>query len=156
MASGGSGVKQDAFSGYGTASGQAGQAYGAAAPIYQQMAQHPQGYTAQQKANLTTGSLQSLGGSNAAAVGQGDLAVARTGNAGGYQGAIDDAARASGAQQSQNMLNVDNQDVNLQNQHQQEGLQGLSNEYGTANQTALGYLHAASTAAPSFWQQMGT
>lgn len=156
MASGGSGVKGDALNSYGQATGQANNAYNIAAPIYGQMATNPTGYTAQQKANLTTASNQTLGGANSAAAGEGALASARTNNAGAYQAAIDDAARGASAQQSQNNLAIENQNVNLQNEHQQEGLQGLSNIYGTATGAANGYLKDAEDAPPSFWQQLGT
>jgi hypothetical protein len=155
MASGGSGTKADALGSYGTATGQANNAYGVAAPIYQQMATNPQGLTPQQVANQTTASLQSLGGSNATAAGYGALASARTNNAGGYQAAIDDSARQAGAQQSQNVLGIQNQNAMLQRQQQQQGLAGLSNIYGTASQTGLGYLKEAEEAPPSFWQQLG-
>lgn len=156
MASGGSGVKSDALNSYGTVQGQANGAYGVANPIYQQMAQRPQGYTPQQMADQTTASLQSLGGANAAVAGEGALAAARTNNGGGYQAAIDDAARQSGAQQSQNVLGIQNQSDMLQRQQQQEGLQGLSNEYGTAGSLGLGYLNAANNAKPTFWQNLGS
>lgn len=156
MASGGSGVKGDALNNYGQATGQANNAYNIAAPIYGQMATNPTGYTAQQKANLTTASNQTLGGANSAAAGEGALASARTNNAGGYQAAIDDAARGASAQQSQNNLDIENQNVNLQNEHQQEGLEGLSGIYNTGSQTGLGYLNLANNAKPTFWQNLGS
>lgn len=137
------GVEKDALGSYGTAQNQANSAYGVAAPIYQQMAQRPQGYTPQEMANQTTASLQSLGGSNSAAVGEGALASARTNNAGGYQAAIDDAARQSGAQQSENVLGIQNQSDALARQQQAEGLEGLSGIYSNANQTGQGYLKEA-------------
>jgi hypothetical protein len=83
MASGGSGVKGDAFGSYGNATGQANNAFNVANPIYTQEATHPIGYTPQQTADLKTASADSLGGSNASAVGQGALLDARTNNAGG-------------------------------------------------------------------------
>lgn len=145
------GVEGQALNGYGTASGQATNAYNTAMPIYQQMATRPQGYTPQEMANRTTASLQSLGGANSAAAGEGALASARTNNAGGYQAAIDDAARQSGAQQSQNVLGIMDQSDALQRQQQQEGLQGLSNIYGEGNSAAQGYLNTADQAAASPW-----
>lgn len=156
MASGGSGVKRDAFGSYGTATGQAGNAYGIAAPIYQKMAQRPQGYLPQEMADRITASNQTLGGSNAAAAGEGALTAARTNNAGGYQAAIDDAARQSGAQQSENVLGVMNQSDALKRQQQQEGLEGLSGIYNDANRTGLGYLDLANQAKPTFWQNLGS
>lgn len=155
MASGSSGVKKDALGSYGTATGQATDAFNVANPIYTQMATRPTGYTPQEQANLTTASNQTLGGSNAAAVGQGALASARTNNAGGYQAAIDDAARTSGAQQSENNLGILNRSADLKRQQQTQGLEGLSNEYGTASKTGMGYLDLANQAKPTFWQNLG-
>jgi hypothetical protein len=156
MASGGSGVKGDAFGSYGTATGQADNAYGVAAPIYQQMAVRPQGYTPQQMADQVTASNQTLGGSNSAAVGEGALASARTNNAGGYQAAIDDAARESAAQQSENVLGIQNRSDMLQRQQQEEGLQGLSGIYNDANRTGLGYLDLANQAKPTYLQNLAS
>jgi hypothetical protein len=155
MASGGSGVKADAFGSYGTATGQANGAFNVANPVYTQMATHPTGYTPQEIANQQTASNQTLGGANSAAVGEGALASARTNNAGGYQAAIDDAARNAGATQSQNNLGILNRSADLQRQQQEEGLQGLSNEYGTAGKLGQGYLDLANQAKPTFWQTLG-
>jgi hypothetical protein len=156
MASGGSGVKADAFGSYGTATGQANNAFNVANPVYTQMATHPTGYTPQEIANQQTASNQTLGGANSAAVGEGALASARTNNAGGYQAAIDDAARNAGATQSQNNLGILNRSADLQRQQQEEGLHGLSGEYGTGSQIGLGYLNAANNAKPTFWQNLGS
>jgi hypothetical protein len=141
------GVEKDALGSYGTATGQANNAYGVAAPIYQQMAQRPQGYTPQQMANQVTASNQTLGGANSSAVGEGALASARTNNAGGYQAAIDDAARQSGAQQSQNVLGIQNRSDMLARQQQEQGLEGLSGVYREGNQAGQGYLNEANQAA---------
>lgn len=137
------GVEKDALGSYGTATGQANNAYNVAAPVYGQMASNPQGYTPQQVANMTTASNQALGGANSAAVGEGALASARTNNAGGYQAAVDDAARSAGATQSQNNLGIQNQSVALANEHQEEGLRGLSGIYNDANSAGQGYLKEA-------------
>ena len=141
------GVEKDALGGYGTASGQANNAYNVAAPIYTQMATNPQGYTPQQNANMLTASAQSLGGANASAVGEGALMAARTNNAGGYQGAVDDAMRNAQAQQSENALGIENKSALLARQQQQEGLAGLGSIYSDANSTARGYLGEADQAA---------
>lgn len=141
------GVEQNALGAAGTAQGQSNNAYNVANPIYTQMATNPQGYTPQQQANMETASAQSLGGSNASAVGSGALQSARTNNAGGYQAAVDDAARSAGATQSQNTLGILNQSAALQRQQQQQGLQGLGNIYGDANKTGEGYLNEANQAA---------
>ena len=77
---------------------------------------------------------QSLGGTVSGAVGQGNLQAARTRNSAGYAPALDQSARNAGKQQSQNVLNVQ--------QEGQAGLQGLEgmdtseleNMIGGANQ----------------------
>jgi hypothetical protein len=156
MASGGSGVKGDAFAGYGNASGQANNAFNTANPIYTQMATNPQGYSPQAMADQEAGSAQSLGGSNAGAVGAGALDSARTNNAGGYQAAIAQAAQQAGAQQSENSLGIQNQNAQLKLQQQQQGLAGLSNEYGTATAAAPGYLNIANNAKPTYLQNLAS
>lgn len=146
MAMSGSGVEKDALGGYGTASGQSGNAFNVANPIYTRMATNPTGYTPQQKADMLTASADSLGGSNASAVGQGALLAARTNNAGGYQGAVDDAFRNAQQQQSENALGVENKSALLAREQQEQGLAGLSGEYADANSTARGYLDTAEKA----------
>jgi hypothetical protein len=142
-------VEKAALGSYGAATGQATNAYNIANPIYAQEATNPQGFTPQQKADMLTASNGALGGSNSAAVGQGALLAARTNNAGGADAAIADAARAAGAQQSQNALGVDNQSAMLARQQQQQGLAGLNGIYADANGAAQGYLGTAEQAAQS-------
>jgi hypothetical protein len=151
------GIEGNALAGAGTAQSQAGAAYGTVNPIYTSMATSPQGYTPQEKANMITQSGQSLGGGNAAVVGQGALQTARTGNAGGAGIVADDAARASMAQQSTNTLGVDAQDAALKRQQQQIGLNGLNSIYAGANGTANSYLNTANTAAANNpWLKLAT
>jgi hypothetical protein len=149
-----SGVKTDAFAGYGTAAGQGGNAYNTIAPIYTQMAMRPQGLTPQQMANALTASGQSLGGSLSALVGQGALQAARTGNAGAYQAAMAEAARNAAQQGSQNALQLQLQNAQLQREQQAQGLRGLQDIYQLANQAGTQYLNIANQARPTFWQNM--
>jgi hypothetical protein len=111
------------------------------------MATAPTGDTPQERANMLTRSGQTLGGGNAAIVGQGNLMTARTGNAGGYQAVADSAARTSMAQQSDNTLGIDERDAALKRQQQLEGLSGLNSIYSGANRTSTDYLNIANTAA---------
>lgn len=143
----GRGVEKDALGTYGNATSQASGAYGVLAPQLTQMATNPQGFTSQEKANMLTSSAQSVGGSLAGATGYGNLAAARTNNAGGYTAAVGDAARQSMVQQSNNALGVDVQDAALKRQQQQFGLSGLGNIYSGGNSAALGALGAANTAS---------
>jgi len=156
MASGSSGVKKDAFASYGTATGQSNDAFNVANPIYKQMATRPNGYLPQEVANLRTASNQTLGGANSAVAGEGALAAARTNNVGAYQAAIDDSTRNASVQQSENNLGILNRSADLQREQQQQGLEGLSNEYGTAGRLGQGYLDLANRAQPTFWQTLGT
>lgn len=155
-ASGSSGVKNDAFAGLGQAQGQADNAYNTVNPIYTQEATHPMGLTPQQIADQRTASDQTLGGSDAAAAGEGARLAATTNNAGGYQAAIAEAARRAGQTQSQNNLGIDNESDMLARQQQQEGLAGLNGIYNTQSQDALSYLNTANAAKPTFWQNMAS
>ena len=147
-----SGVKQNAFAISGQNQALAQQASGTALPLYQQLAQGNQGFTPQQSANMLTASGQSLGGGQAAAVGQGALMQARTGNAGGYASAIDDAARQAGVQQSQNALGIQDQSAMLAHQNQLAGLQGLSGLNAQGTQGAISALNTANSAQQPFWK----
>lgn len=154
MAVSGSGVKTDALRNYGTNAATAAGALGTVNPIYSSMATNPTGYTPQQKSNLLTASEQTEGGGVSAATGQGGLYAARTGNAGGAAAAIDDASRQAGVQQSENALGVENQDAQLADSHQREGLAGLSGIYANANGQANQSLQVANGAQPSFLKQI--
>lgn len=143
MAMSGSGVEKNALNQSGIAGNQAASSYGTISPIYAQEATTPTGYTPQQRADQLTASSQSLGGGVASAVGQGNLTAARTNNVGGYNLALDDAARNASEQQSQNALDVENQNANLMEKQKQEGLAGLNSIYSDANKTGADYLNIA-------------
>lgn len=118
-------------------------------PQLTQEATNPQGYTPQQLAYMNTASQQSLGGGAAATIGQANLTAARTRNAGGFQGAVGDANRATQRQASQNAVGIQAQQANLQQQQRQEALNGLQSLYGVDEQTALGYLNSSNSALNS-------
>lgn len=143
----GRGVEKNSLSTYGAASDQSKSAYNAMNPVYTQMATNPMGYTPQEKADMLTAGEQSVGGSTAGAVGQGDLDAARTGNAGGADMAIDDSARQGMVQNSVDALGVNQADAALKRAQQQEGLNGLSDEYKDANGTAINALGQATNAS---------
>jgi len=153
MGASSSGVKKDALGISGTASGQAGTAYGTLNPIYTQEATSPTGYTPQEKTNLLTSGQQSTGGSIAGAVGQGDLVAARTNNAGGYAPALDQAAREGMAQNSTNALSVENADAALKEKQRQEGIAGLNDIYNTGTGASIKALDVANSASVPFWKQ---
>lgn len=147
MAISGSGVERNALANSAQSVGQAKTAYDTVNPIYSRLATGTTGYTPQQKADELTASSQSLGGGQAAAVGQGGLLEARTGNAGGAAAAIDDAAHNAATVQSSNALDVQNRSDALATQNQRVGLSGLNSVYGDANRTGADYLSTANSAA---------
>jgi hypothetical protein len=142
-------AQQDAQNTY-NAQSNASQLYGANAsaaysqlmPQYTNMALNPQGLNPTEKADLSTASQQSTGGSTAGAVTQGNLNVARTGNAGGYQATLSDAVRQGMKQNSNNALAADTADIGLKEQQRQEGLAGENGLYNSNLGAATGELNA--------------
>lgn len=129
-------------------------------PMFTQQMTNPTGFNKQDMTNLRTSSEQNTGGSVAGAVEQGNLEAARTGNSGGYATALADAARKGIAQNSQNMLNVENTNVALKDDQRQRAVAGLSNlenerlnaAMGSGSQ-AIGAVNAQSEASRSGWFQ---
>jgi hypothetical protein len=142
------GVTKDALANAGTANNlstgfenNANSLYGALAPQLEQEATNPQGYAPKDLAAMNTAVQQSTGGSTAGAVGQGDLAAARTRNAGAYAPALDASAQAGNRQNSEEALGVQAENANLKQKQQQAGLAGEQSLYGTnvgAGNEALG------------------
>jgi hypothetical protein len=110
---------------------QAGSSWNALFPSLQQNAMNPQGLSPQEKATMNTASSQSLGGSQAGAVGQGNLMAGRTHNPASAGAALDASAQKAGAQQSQNALGVEEFSTNLAQQKQQTALKELGSLFGT-------------------------
>lgn len=103
-------------------------------------ATNPQGYSPRDLAAMNTASQQSVGGSTAGAVGEGNLAAARTRNAGAFAPALDEAARAGGRQLSENALATQTANANLKQKQQQEGIAGLGDLYGENSKDLLAAL----------------
>lgn len=112
------------FSGRGTS------AWNAAFPELQQNATNPTGFSNQQLANMNTANSQSVGGGQAAAMGQGNLMAGRTRNTGGFGAALDESARGAGRQLSQNAVGIQNANAQLAQQKQQSALSELGGLYG--------------------------
>src|ERR1700687_1502936 len=162
------GVKKDAFQGYGTAtntSGQLGQnaqnIYGSLAPELEAQAAHPQGYTPQQTSAINTAGQQSAGGSMAGATGQGALLAARTRNAGAGANAIQQSGRNASDNLSRVATGTEIGSANLANEKQasaQKGLEGLNSTELGGSLHALGlgneFLNTENQAKPTFWQMM--
>jgi hypothetical protein len=149
-----SGIKKDAFATYGQQSAEGQAAEQQLNPIYSNEATNPQGYSPTELAAMQTASAQTLGGGVASAVGQGGLLAARTGNAGGAAAAIDAASQQAGQTNSQNMLNVANQNANLMQKQQQAGISGLNSIYDTGTQAADAALNTANNVRAPFWQTL--
>lgn len=138
--------------------GNANSLYSTAVPALTSEEQNPQGFGPSDLAKMKTDAMQTAGGSEAGAVGQGGLLAARTRNAGGPAAAIASAARTSGQNLSRANLGVDTADAKLKEQQRQAGLSGLENlnsvETGASN-NALGQVasnvNANTQAANQSW-----
>lgn len=115
---------------------QEGQLYHTLFPTLRQNLVNPQGFGKDLNA-INTANQQSIGGSVAGVVGQGNLQAARTGNAGGFAPALDEAARSGARQMSQNALNVQEQNAYLKNQQQQQAMNALGRLYGENTDATL-------------------
>lgn len=115
--------------------------YSNLAPMLTSQAANPQGFNPSDEAAMETGAMQEAGGTQAAAVGQGNLEAARTRNAGGFGQAITDASRGAGEALSRGLLGVRNANATLKQHQRDSALSGLSGLYGTnvgASNAALG------------------
>lgn len=111
--------------------GNAGGIFSDIAPTLESTVANPQGYSPTDEAAMETGALQSAGGSQAGAVGQGGLLAARTKNAGGSARAISDASRGAGEQLSRNLLGIRRSNADLKQQQRDRALSGLEGLYNT-------------------------
>ena len=125
---------------------QAGSIYGQIDPVLQQEATNPQGYSPTDLTAMNTASQQSLGGSVGGVTGQANLTAARTGNAGGFQGAIRSGSQDAMKDQSQNAVDIQAQNAQLKQQQQSQALSSLQSLYGTDQSTALNYLNGSTSA----------
>lgn len=147
------GASKDAFANSGTANGlsttynnQAQQNSNVLTPTLNQLVTNPQGYTQQQQNNFNTAATQSVGGAEAGAVGGGNQMAARTNNAGAFAPAAIQSGHDATTQLSDAALGVQNQNAQLKQQQQAEGLQGLQGMYNTnvgAGENALGLSNSA-------------
>jgi hypothetical protein len=121
---------------YNKDSGNASALYNSLFPQFTAEATNPQGFTPGEKASMDTAAQQSVGGSTAGAVGEGNLTAARTRNSGGLDTALDASVRSGQQTLSGDALGVQNEDAMLKETQKQEGLSGLSSLYGT-NQSGM-------------------
>ena len=165
--SSGSGIKSGllANSGTGNTISQTGQnnassLYGTLNPTLSTMATNPQGINPADMAKIQTSNMQTAGGANSGAVGQGSLLAARTKNAGTADAAIAKSGEAASQNLSRANLATQNENQQLKQSQQREGLQGLNSLYGTNTSASLGGLNASNAALKDasdispFWQKL--
>lgn len=125
--------------------GNANSLYSNLAPSLTAQAANPQGFNPADEAAMETGAMQSAAGSEAGAVGEGNLMAARTRNAGGFGQAVSDASRGAGETLSRGLLGVRNANAALKRHQHDTALSGMEGLYGTnagASNTALGNVAA--------------
>lgn len=165
--SGSSGVKSGLFANSGTGQNiaQTGQnnaasLYGTLSPTLSTMATAPQGINPADMAKINTSSMQTAGGANSGAVGQGSLLAARTKNAGTADAAIAKSGEAASQNLSKDNLGTQIENQQVKQQQQDTGLKGLQGLYGTNESASLGGLNASDTALKdagdqgNFWQKL--
>ena len=128
-----------------TYSGNAGSLFSTLAPTLMTEAAHPAGMSPTDIANADTASMQSEGGSGAAAQGLGALHSARTRNAGGSDAAIEASTRGAGERLSGDVLTTRLKNAALKQQQQQEGVAGLEGLFGANVSGGTGSLGAVAS-----------
>lgn len=111
--------------------------YGQLFPMLTKEATNPLGFDPKDLAAMNTASQQSVGGSTAGAVGEGNLMAARTRNAGAFQPALDEAARQGTRQLSENALNTQTKNAMLRESNRQAGIKGLGGLYENSQDALL-------------------
>lgn len=122
--------------------------------------EHPQGYSQQDTSAMLSAGLGGAGGANSGLVGEAAQRAAVSRNAGGFQAALDDAARqrskaAAGASEGIAATNA-----NLRVQQQQDAAKSLQGMYGTdtsgmldASGQEAGDINAEANANKTGWLQ---
>lgn len=151
------GESKDVFKG---SQNNANDLYGQLMPLLTNEAKNPQGFDPKDLAGMNTASQQSVGGSTAGAVGEGDLIGARTRNAGSFAPALDESVRSGQRQLSTNALDTQGKNAMLRESNRQAGIAGLGGLYGTNTDAALkalgigtGAVQAGTEAGKSGWFQ---
>lgn len=102
---------------------EAGQERGSVVPGLEREAQGQQGFSPTDLNNMSVSAMQGIGGSNAGITGQANLEAARTRNAGGFAGALDEASRNKDRALGNSALNIQNENAQ-QKQSNQKFAQG--------------------------------
>lgn len=137
------------------------QLYSQLFPTLSAEATDPKGYAPEDLAAINTATQQSVGGSTAGAVGQGDLVAARTRNSGGFQPSIDEALRTGGRDLSQKALTVQGANADLKEKQRQEGISGLEDLHSQQANELLGSMgigvsatNAKTASSPGYFQNL--
>jgi hypothetical protein len=93
--------------------------------------EHPQGFSQQDTSAQTAAAMGGAGGADAGIVGQANQEAATSRNAGGFQAALDDAARSRSKAAAGASEGIAANNAQLKQTQQQEGAQGLQKMYGT-------------------------
>jgi hypothetical protein len=105
--------------------------YGALAPELETQMAHPAGIDPTTMAKMNTSSMETAGGSQAGAVGQGALKAARTRNAGGSDAAIAESSRAAGQNLGSANLKTELANESLKEKERESATSGMEGLYGT-------------------------
>ena len=115
-----------------TTLGAEGQGIGAnLTPFLTSELQHPQGYSQEDTSAMLSAGLGGAGGANSGLVGEANKMAATTRNAGGFQAALDDAARQRTKAAAGTSEGIAAQNAGVKQQQQQDAARGLQGMYGT-------------------------
>lgn len=123
-----------------TLGGQSSSVYNDLAPELESQMAHPAGYSQPDLAAMQTTAMQSAGGTQAGATGQGALKAARTGNVGSADAAIEQSARDAGQQLSKSALGVQTSNAALKQKQMEDAQRELGGLYNTSTGGSIGAL----------------
>ena len=107
--------------------------------------EHPQGYSQGDTSAMLAAGMGGAGGADAGLVGQANQRAAVSRNAGGFQAALDDAARSRSKAAAGSSEGIAAENANLKQTQQQDAEKGLQGMYGT---DTSGMLEASGQIAP--------
>lgn len=118
----------------GTAATLGGEAQGIGAnltPFLTSELEHPQGFSQADTSAMLAASQGGAGGANSGLVGEANKMAATSRNAGGFQAALDDAARQRTKAAAQGSEGIASANAGLKQEQQQDAARGLQGMYGT-------------------------
>lgn len=107
-------------------------------PFLTQEMEHPQGFGQGDTSAMVAAGLGGAGGANSGLVGEAAQRAGASRNSGGFQAALDDAARMRSKAAAGASENIAGENANLKQQQTQEGAAGLGKLYGTDTSGMLG------------------